>query len=53
MGFAGGAIPGRGLGAILDTPSLELRLGARFEELTEAFSNVVYSGPIDRCFQHA
>ena len=36
--------------AILDAPNLELRLGARFEELTEDFAHVVYSGPIDRYF---
>ena len=38
--------------AILDTPNLELRLGARFEDLTEAFAHVVYSGPIDRYFHY-
>jgi UDP-galactopyranose mutase len=50
------AIPERGytelVAAILDTPNLELRLGARFEDLTEAFAHVVYSGPIDRYFQY-
>ena len=48
------AIPERGytelVAAILDVPNLELRLGARFEELTEVFAHVVYSGPIDRYF---
>jgi UDP-galactopyranose mutase len=38
--------------AILATPNLELRLGARFEGLTEAFAHVVYSGPIDRYFHY-
>ena len=50
------AIPERGytelVAAILDTPNLELRLGARFEDLTEAFAHVVYSGPIDRYFRY-
>ena len=50
------AIPERGytelVAAILDTPNLELRLGARFEDLTEAFAHVVYSGPIDRYFHY-
>jgi UDP-galactopyranose mutase len=48
------AIPERGytelVAAILDVPNLELRLGARFEELSEVFAHVVYSGPIDRYF---
>jgi UDP-galactopyranose mutase len=48
------AIPERGYSelveAILDTSNLELRLGARFEDLTEPFAHVVYSGPIDRYF---
>ena len=48
------AIPERGytelVARILDTPNLELRLGARFEDLTEPFAHVVYSGPIDRYF---
>ena len=39
--------------AILDTPRLELRLGARFEDLTEPFAHVVYSGPIDRYFGYS
>ncbi len=38
--------------AILATPYLELRLGARFEELDEKFAHVIYSGPIDRYFGH-
>jgi UDP-galactopyranose mutase len=50
------AIPERGytelVAAILNTPNLELRLGARFEDLTELFAHVVYSGPIDRYFQY-
>jgi UDP-galactopyranose mutase len=48
------AIPERGytelVAGILDTPRLELRLSARFEDLTESFAHVVYSGPIDRYF---
>ena len=48
------AMPERGytelVAEILDTPRLELRLGARFEDLTEPFAHVVYSGPIDRYF---
>jgi UDP-galactopyranose mutase len=48
------AIPERGYtelaAAILDTPRLELRLGARYEDLSESFAHVVYSGPIDRYF---
>jgi UDP-galactopyranose mutase len=48
------AMPERGytelVAGILDTPRLELRLGARFEDLTEPFAHVVYSGPIDRYF---
>ena len=38
--------------AILDMPRLELRLGARFEDLNEPFAHVVYSGPIDRYFEY-
>ena len=34
---------------ILDVPRLELRLGCRFEDLSEMFRHVFYSGPIDRC----
>ena len=51
------AMPERGytelVAAILDTPRLELRLGARFEDLTEPFAHVVYSGPIDRYFDYS
>ena len=51
------AMPERGytelVAAILDTPRLELRLGARFEDLTEPFAHVVYSGPIDRYFGYS
>jgi UDP-galactopyranose mutase len=36
--------------SIVDAPNVELRLGARFEDLTEDFAHVVYSGPIDRFF---
>jgi UDP-galactopyranose mutase len=37
---------------ILDTPGLELRLAAKFEDLDEKFAHVIYSGPIDRYFDH-
>ena len=51
------AMPERGytelVAAILDTPRLELRLGAKFEDLTESFAHVVYSGPIDRYFGYS
>jgi UDP-galactopyranose mutase len=51
------AMPERGytelVAAILDTPRLEVRLGARFEDLTESFAHVVYSGPIDRYFDYS
>jgi UDP-galactopyranose mutase len=51
------AIPERGytelVAAILNTPRLELRLGARFEDLTEPFAHVVYSGQIDRYFGYS
>lgn len=50
------AMPKRGYSevvkAILDAPDLELRLGTRFEDLDEAFAHVIYSGPIDRYFNH-
>jgi UDP-galactopyranose mutase len=50
------AIPERGytamVAAILDTPSLEVRLTTRFEDLTESFAHVIYSGPIDRYFHY-
>ena len=48
------AIPEKGyteiVAAILDHPGIELRLGARFEDMAEPFAHVVYSGPIDRYF---
>ena len=48
------AIPEQGytamVAAILDTPNIELRLNTRFEDLTEEFAHVIYSGPIDRHF---
>ena len=51
------AMPERGytelVAAILATPRLELRLGARFEDLTEPFAHVVYSGQIDRYFGYS
>ncbi|MDV7141401.1 UDP-galactopyranose mutase [Tropicimonas sp. TH_r6] len=37
---------------ILDHSNIELRLGAKFEELDEAPLHVFYSGPIDRYFAH-
>jgi UDP-galactopyranose mutase len=50
------AIPRRGytgiVEAILNAPNLELRLGARFEDLDEEFAHVIYSGPLDRYFHH-
>src|SRR6202789_1221730 len=51
------AMPERGytelVAAILDTPRPEVRLGARFEDLSESFAHVVYSGPIDRYFDYS
>lgn len=48
------AIPREGYTAlvagILDHAGIELRLGCRFEDLTEDFAHVVYSGPLDRYF---
>ncbi len=38
--------------AILDAPNLEVRLATRFEDLDEPFAHVIYSGPIDRYFNH-
>jgi UDP-galactopyranose mutase len=35
---------------ILTTENVEVRLGARFEDIDETFAHVVYSGPIDRFF---
>jgi UDP-galactopyranose mutase len=50
------AIPEAGYTAlvsgILDHSNIELRLGVKFEELTEEFSHVIYSGPIDRYFHY-
>ena len=37
---------------ILKAPNLELRLATRFEDLDETFAHVIYSGPIDRYFNH-
>lgn len=49
------AIPERGyteiVNAILDTANLEVRLGARYEDLDECFAHVIYSGQIDRYFK--
>lgn len=36
--------------AILATQNVEVRLGARFENINETFAHVIYSGPIDRFF---
>jgi len=48
------AIPRSGytevVASILTVPNIELRLAARFEDLTESFAHVVYTGPIDRYF---
>jgi UDP-galactopyranose mutase len=38
--------------AILDTPNIEIRLATRFEDPTEKFAHIIYSGPIDRYFHH-
>ena len=38
--------------AILDVLNLEVRLGTRFEDMDEKFAHTIYSGPIDRYFQH-
>jgi UDP-galactopyranose mutase len=50
------AIPERGytamVAAMLDTENLEVRLATRFEDLTETFAHVIYSGPIDRYFHY-
>jgi UDP-galactopyranose mutase len=50
------AIPERGytamVAAILDTENLEVRLATHFEDLTETFAQVIYSGPIDRYFHY-
>lgn len=35
---------------ILDHPLIELQIGCRFEDLTEDFEHIFYSGPIDRYF---
>lgn len=37
---------------ILDTPGIEVRLNSRFEDLSEAFDHVFYTGPIDRYFDY-
>lgn len=38
---------------ILSVERVELRLGCAFEDLDENFDHVVYTGPIDRYFEHA
>ncbi len=38
--------------SILAAPNLELRLDTRFEDLDEKFAHVIYTGPIDRYFNH-
>ncbi len=35
---------------ILSVPGLEIRLGARFEDIEEPFTHVFYTGPLDRFF---
>jgi UDP-galactopyranose mutase len=35
---------------ILDAPNIEVRLGCTFEQLSESWDHVVYTGPIDRFF---
>jgi UDP-galactopyranose mutase len=49
------AIPRNGytevVSSILALPDIELRLGTRFEDLSESFAHVVYTGPIDRYFE--
>jgi UDP-galactopyranose mutase len=37
---------------ILDHENIEIRLSCKFEDLSEDFAHVVYSGPIDRYFNH-
>ncbi|MGE3993222.1 UDP-galactopyranose mutase [Pseudorhodoplanes sp.] len=48
------AIPKRGytelVASILAMPNVEVRLGARFEDINELFAHVVYTGQIDRYF---
>lgn len=36
---------------LLDTEGVEVRLSCRFEDLTEPFAHVFYTGPVDRYFQ--
>ncbi|GLK44134.1 MULTISPECIES: UDP-galactopyranose mutase [Novosphingobium] len=38
--------------SILDHPGIEVRLGARHEDLTEDFAHTFYSGPLDRYFNY-
>ena len=49
-GYAQGWIH-QNYGSILAVPNLELKLGARFEDFTEEFAHVIYSGPVDRYFK--
>jgi UDP-galactopyranose mutase len=48
------AIPRDGYSAmieqILSAPGIELKLGQRFEDLSETFIHTIYSGPLDRFF---
>ena len=37
---------------ILDHENIEVRLNCRYEDLTEPFEHVFYSGPLDRYFHH-
>lgn len=38
---------------ILDVDRVELRLGVRFEDFSDEFDHVIYSGPIDRYFDYS
>ena len=38
---------------ILAHENIEVRLGCRYEDLTETFEHVVYTGPLDRYFNHS
>lgn len=38
--------------SILDIEGIEVKLGCRFEDITEEFSHVFYSGPLDRYFDY-
>ncbi|MEL6678127.1 MAG: UDP-galactopyranose mutase [Pseudomonadota bacterium] len=40
------------IAGILDHPRIEVQLSARFEDMSDRFDHVFYSGPIDRYFDH-